>query len=128
LAPPAKSESWVLLAVGPRDAHTVGLECLAALLVHEETGCRLLGPRTPQRVLTAAVAATSPAAVVIVSHLPTHRRSAVESLRAVVDTGCPTFYAGNAFLFESSRKRIPGTYLGETIAGAAQTIRSTLNS
>ncbi len=126
LAPPAKSERWVLLGVGPRDLHTLGLECLAALLVHHEVGCRILGSRTPQRVLTTAVAATSPAAVVIVSHLPTHRRTTIESLRAVFETGCPTFYAGNAFMFASSRRHAPGTYLGETIAGASEAVRATL--
>ncbi|MCW2785270.1 MAG: hypothetical protein JWP74_1787 [Marmoricola sp.] len=128
LAPPSTSESWVLLAVGPRDLHTLGIECLAALLVHEGTGCRILGPRTPQRVLTAAIAATAPAAVVVVSHLTTHRRAAVESLHAVAETGSTTFYAGNAFMFESSRKHVPGTYLGESITGASQTVRAALSS
>ncbi len=128
LAPPAKSERWVLLAVGPRDRHTLGSECLAAVLVHQEIGCRVLGSRTPQQILTAAVAATSPAAVVVVSHLSTHRRAAIESLRAVSETGCPTFYAGNAFMFESSRKNVPGSYLGETIAGASRTVRAALNN
>ncbi len=127
LAPPPKSERWALLGVGPRDLHTVGLECLAALLVHHEVGSRVLGSRTPQRVLTAAIAATSPAAVVIVSHLTTHRRAAIESLRAVFETGCPTFYAGNAFMFESSRRHAPGTYLGETIGGASEAVRATLS-
>lgn len=127
LAPPARSENWVVLAVGPRDLHTLGTECLAALLVHHEVGCRVLGARTSTRTLTAAVAATSPAAVVLVSHLRTHRRAAVDSLRAVAETGCPTFYAGNAFMFESSRRHVPGTYLGETVAGAARTIGDTVN-
>ena len=126
LAPPAKSEKWVLRGVGPRDLHTLGLECLAALLVHHEVGCRVLGSRTPKRVLTAAIAATSPAAVVIVSHLPTHRRTAIESLRAVFETGCATFYAGNAFMFQSSRRHAPGTYLGETITGASEAVRATV--
>lgn len=128
LAPPAKSEKSVLLAVGPRDLHTVGTECLAALLVHHEIGCRVLGARTSQRVLAAAIAAGSPAAVVIVSHLATHRRAAIESLREVVETGSPAFYAGNAFMFESSRKQVPGVYLGETIDGAFQSIQATLSS
>ena len=124
LAPVPKSERWVLLAVGPRDLHTVGIEALAALLTHGGTGCRLLGPRTPLRVLLTAVVATPAAAVVVVSHLPTQRRPAVDSIVAVAETGVPTFYAGNAFLFEASRVGIPGTYLGETIAGAARLIRS----
>lgn len=127
LGPPPKSDSWVLLAVGPRDLHTLGVECLAAVLVNQEVGCRLLGPRTPQRVLTAAIAATSPAAVVLVSHLATHRRAAVESIRAVAETDCPIFYAGNAFLFASARRNVPGAYLGESVTEASRTIRAAIN-
>ncbi len=127
LAPPPESERWVLLAVGPRDFHTLGLECLAAHLVQQGVGCRVLGSRTPLRVLTAAIAATSPAAVVIVSHLSTSRRTTVESLCAADNTGCPTFYAGNAFMFEPSRKHVPGTYLGETIAGASRALLAALS-
>jgi hypothetical protein len=41
----------------------------------------------------------------------------------VAETGCPTFYAGNAFLFPASRTNVPGTYLGESIADAAQIVR-----
>lgn len=124
LAPGPLTEPGVLLAVGPRDRHTLGVEALAALLVHQGVGCRLLGSLTPQRVLVTAAVATSAAAVVVVSHLPTQRRSAVDSLRAVAESGAPTFFAGNAFLFESSRKGVAGTYLGETIAGAAEVIRA----
>ncbi|MCX6399096.1 MAG: MerR family transcriptional regulator [Propionibacteriales bacterium] len=126
LSPPPQSEEGVLLTVGPLDLHTLGLECLAAVLADQGVGFRILGSRTPQRDLTAAVDATSPVAVVVVSHLPTHRRAAVESLRAVSATGTRTFYGGNAFMFEPSRKQVPGTYLGETIEGAAQVIRATM--
>lgn len=65
--------------------------------------------------------------MVIVSHLPTPRRTAVESIRTVSATGSPTFYAGNAFMFESSRRQVPGTYLGETITGAAQAVQVELS-
>lgn len=123
LAPPVESDRWVLLGVGPRDLHTLGIEALAALLVTQGVGCRLLGSRTPVRVVVAAVAANPTAAVVIVSHVPTHRRPAIESLNAVATTGCPTYYAGNAFLFPGARKGVPGTYLGERLGEAADLIR-----
>ncbi len=126
LAPPATSERWVLLATGPRDAHTLGIEALAALLVTQGTGCRVLGARTSQEVVTAAVAAMSPGAVVIVSHLSTQRRPAIESLEALAHTGCRTYYAGNAFLSPQARKNVPGVYLGERMTDAAVTIRRAL--
>lgn len=122
LAPPPVSDRWVLLAVGPRDLHTLGLEALGALLAELRIGGRVLGPRTPARVLATAIVATDAAAVVVVSHLPTQRRSAVDSLKLVAETGVATFYAGNAFIDAASRKAVPGTYLGESIGHAAQVI------
>jgi hypothetical protein len=56
---------------------------------------------------------------VVVSHLPSHRRTTVEALNQLSGTGVPLFYAGNAFLFAGARKGVPGTYLGENIAAAA---------
>jgi len=73
------------------------------------------------------MAATRPEAVVVVSHLGTHRRSAISSLRTIADTGYHPFYAGNAFLDFAARVNVPGTYLGGTIAGAAVHIRRHLS-
>lgn len=126
LAPQSTSDRLVLMATGPRDTHTLGLEALAALLVTRGTACRVLGARTPQQVLVAAVVATSPSAVVIVSHLSVQRRAAAGSLHALAATGCPTFYAGNAFLSPIARRGVPGTYLGERISEAATCIRGAL--
>lgn len=126
LAPPAQSDRWVLLGVGPRDLHTLGIEALAALLITHGIGCRLLGSRTPVRVVVAAIAANPTAAVVIVSHVPTQRRPAIESLNAAAATGCATFYAGNAFLFPGARKGVPGIYLGEHLGKAMDMIRGCL--
>lgn len=126
LAPPPTSERWVLLAVGPRDLHTLGVEALGAVLGEHRIGARALGPRTSPRVLTTAAVATEAAAVVVVSHLPTQRRAAVDSIRGVAETGVPIFYAGNAFLSAPSRRTVPGTYLGESIEQAAETIGASL--
>jgi DNA-binding transcriptional MerR regulator len=117
-APTAGSQD-VLLGTGPGDFHTLGLEALAAVLAEHRTAFRSLGPRTSQRVLLAAITVTPDAVVVLVSHLPTRRRSAIESLVAAAATGVSTFFAGNAFLFPVSRKGVPGTYLGESIGEAA---------
>ncbi|MDO9458227.1 B12-binding domain-containing protein [Nocardioides sp.] len=126
LAPPPASDRWVLLGTGPHDVHTLGIEALGALLVTRGTGCRVLGARTPQHVVVAAVRASSPAGVVIVSHLSHQRRAAVGSLDALAATGCPTYYAGNAFRSGASRREVPGTYLGERLAEAATTIERAL--
>jgi DNA-binding transcriptional MerR regulator/methylmalonyl-CoA mutase cobalamin-binding subunit len=128
LVPAAMHERGVLLAVGPRDLHTLGMEALSALLSDQGTGCRVLSSRTPTRVLVATALTTSPAAVVVVSHLGTQRRYAIESVSAVAETGTATFYAGNAFTSATARKDVPGQYLGETLTGAAELIQAHLNS
>lgn len=122
LAPAVSYEPLVLLACGPRDQHTVGLEALAALLAAQGHGARLLGPRTSERTLVAATIASGAAAVVVVSHLRAQRRPAVDVLRAVSATGVATFYAGNAFSFAEQRAGVSGTYLGESLSAAATVV------
>ena len=126
LAPSPTVPGTVLLACGPRDLHTLGLEALAAALAFRGIGCRSLGARTPQRTLVTALAATDAAAVVVVSHLSTHRRLAVQSLEAVAGSGCPVFYAGGAFGSVDARDGVPGTYLGATLGEAADTVAGVL--
>ncbi|MBC7596578.1 MAG: hypothetical protein H7288_22075, partial [Kineosporiaceae bacterium] len=41
-------------------------------------------------------------------------------------TGCPVFYAGNAFAFPGERQSVPGTYLGENLSKASTIILETL--
>jgi methanogenic corrinoid protein MtbC1 len=121
-APPPLRDSPVVLACGPRDLHTLGLEALAVLLAYDGWSCRVLGARTPADTLATAVRATSAAAVVVVSHLSVGRRPAVEAIRAVAGSGAHVFYAGNAFLFARARERVPGTYLGESLAAAVEVL------
>jgi MerR family transcriptional regulator, light-induced transcriptional regulator len=109
-----------VLACGPRDLHTLGLEAMAVLLGYDGWSCRVLGARTPADTLAIAVRATSAAVVVVVSHLSVGRRPAVDAIRAVANSGTPVFYAGNAFLFARAREHVPGTYLGESLAAATE--------
>lgn len=126
-APPAGLVS-ALLTVGPEDSHTVGVEALATLLALGGTGCVVLGPSTGVPALVDAAARHEPAVVVVVSHLASHRRGAVEALAAVAGhPGRTTFYAGNAFLLPRSRARVPGTYLGESITRAARLVRDSVD-
>jgi hypothetical protein len=108
LAPAPVHERPVLLACGPRDLHTLGLDALAALLVHGGRGCRSSVRDTRSGRSSRPPSPPTAAAVVVVSHLATQRRPAVEALRAVAAIGCPVFYAGNAFLFPGGRSDVPG--------------------
>lgn len=122
LAPVDAYEPPILLACGPRDSHTVGLEALAALLAEQRRGSRVLGAKTSELTLVSAAKTSSPAAVIVVSQLHTHRRAAVDALRAMAEIGCPLFYAGNAFAFPGERHNVPGTYLGDTLSTASATV------
>jgi MerR family transcriptional regulator, light-induced transcriptional regulator len=108
----------ILLACGPSDLHTIGLESTAVLLRYQGWPCRVLGARTSTITIATAARATAVAGVVVVSHLATGRRRAVESIRAVNDLGIAVFYAGNAFSTPRSRRGVPGRYLGVGIEDA----------
>lgn len=124
-APPPSRPEPIVLACGPTDLHTIGLESLCLLLRHEGWSCRLLGARASVQAVAAAVHATGAKAVVIVSHLNSGRARAVESLRAADRDEVHVFYAGNAFTSPRSRRNLPGTYLGPRLQDAASLIAAT---
>ena len=125
-APPPTRPRQILLACGPSDLHTIGLESTAVLLRFEGWLVRVLGARTSTATLATAARATAVAGVVVVSHLATGRRRAVESIRAVNDLGIEVFYAGNAFSSQRRRRGVPGHYLGFGIADACAELTRTL--
>lgn len=118
----------VVLASGPADVHTIGLEALGLVLRSRGWGSRLLGARTAPVALTTAVVANRAAGVVVASHLASGRQRAVVSLRAAADLGVAVFYAGNSFATPRSRVKVPGTYLGGRIQQAVDAIVTTLES
>jgi DNA-binding transcriptional MerR regulator/methylmalonyl-CoA mutase cobalamin-binding subunit len=132
-----RSAAWggrraVILACGPDDHHTLGLEALGALLRQRGWDCRLLGARVPATSLAAAIQQLTPAAVVLVSHLTAGRHSAVDALDMAAEAPQTAqhhqtrlFYAGNAFASPSSRHGVPGTYLGDNLSQAADLITTT---
>ena len=114
-APEPRRPAPVVLACGPNDSHTLGVEALGALLVDAGRRYCVLGARTPVPALLATVEKTEPAAVVVVSHLSMGRRLATDAVRTVAGLGVPTFYAGNA---RSSRPP-PATAFPASISATA---------
>jgi hypothetical protein len=112
----------VVLACGPGDQHTVGLEALAALLRQEQQPCRVLGARVSPRAIVTAVGVGPARAVVVVSHLRSHRLAATQALRIVAPLGADLFYAGAAFSTVRQRRNVPGTFLGTSLQAACATI------
>jgi methanogenic corrinoid protein MtbC1 len=116
----------ILLACGPSDMHTIGLEATAVLLRYQGWPCRVLGARTSTATIATAARATAVAGVVVVCHLATGRLRAVESIRAVHDLGIEVFFAGNAFATPRSRRGVPGRYLGLGIEAACRELTRAL--
>jgi DNA-binding transcriptional MerR regulator len=128
LAPAPTHDAPIVLACGPTDLHTMGLEALGLMLRNRHWACRQLGARTPVPALRTAVLASGAAGVVIVSHLSTGRHRAVQSMRAVDELGISLFYAGNAFGAPRSRARLPGQYLGLRLQDACELIDDRLST
>ena len=121
------SAPQIVIACGPEDDHRVGADAFAVLLARRGWNVKVLGGRVPALDLADAIAAIPAVAVVVTSHMKSARRSAVESLRALRTRGdAHLFYAGNAFLTNSARRSVPGTYLGEDLTAAADTLTEQL--
>jgi methanogenic corrinoid protein MtbC1 len=119
----------LVLACGPKDAHSLGLESFYVLLARRGWNCRVLGAETPSESLVKAARATPARGVIVTSHLNSNRRSAVESIRSVAKLpGVAVFYAGNAFVSDKSREGVPGTYLEDHLGNAADLVESALRS
>jgi methanogenic corrinoid protein MtbC1 len=112
----------IVLACGPADRHSLGLEALGVLLRYDRQACRLLGAKVSDRTLATAIRASMPAGVVLVSHLRVNRDRTVESLRTIHDLGPQLFFAGGAFATVRLRRNVPGTYLGTRLQSASALI------
>ena len=112
----------VLLACGPGDQHTIGLEALNAILRQRGWPSRVLGARVSTSTLLSAATTADAVGIVVVSHLATGRRRAIETLQTLVENGFAVFYAGNAFSAAKSRAAVPGRYLGASLVEAMSTL------
>jgi DNA-binding transcriptional MerR regulator len=129
LAPPASRRRPIVLACGPKDLHTIGVEAFGVVLARRGWPVRLLGAMTPADALVSAVTTLRAAAAVVTAQRSVTRRAAIGSLAAIERlSGVPGFYAGDAFLSPSARRDVPGTYLGEDVAEAAAILESHLRT
>jgi MerR family transcriptional regulator, light-induced transcriptional regulator len=127
MTPPPFRADPVVLACGPKDLHTIGLEAFAVVLARRGWPCRVLGAITPATALVATVHAVRAVAAVVTAQRSVTRRAAIESLGAVdAVPGVEAFYAGGAFVAPSARGDVPGTYLGEDVVLAAEVLEDVL--
>ncbi len=129
LAPEPFRLGPVLLAAGPKELHTIGLEAFAVILARRGWPVRVLGS-LPAAALVAAARRTRAVAVVVTCHRAVTRRSAVEAIAAAAEIpGVTVFYGGAGFSAPSRRRDVPGTYLGEDLVEAGEVLeRSVLRS
>lgn len=117
----------LVLACGPKDLHTIGLEAFGVVLARRGWSTRTLGPLTPVSSLVAAVQAAEARGAVVTSQRGVTRRAAVEAIAAVdALPGVQAFYAGAGFGPASARKDVPGSYLGDDVVEAAEIMEARL--
>lgn len=129
MAPPPFRPDPVVLACGPKDLHSIGIEAFALVMSRRGWSCRVLGPMTPAGALVGAVRSIEAVAAVVTAQRRVTRRAAVEALAAVHTLpGVLGFYAGDAFAAPGARRDVPGTYLGEDVLAAAEVFESEIPS
>lgn len=122
-AMPTARVGSVVLACGPRDLHTVGLEAFGLLLARRGLSVVMLGALTPLESLRKAVEDSRASAVVVVAQRSVNRRSTVHSLEGIHQLlGARVFYAGGAFSSPPSRRDVPGSFLGTDMIEASRTV------
>jgi methanogenic corrinoid protein MtbC1/predicted DNA-binding transcriptional regulator AlpA len=122
-----KRERSAVLACGPKDLHTIGLEGFYVMLTRRGWNCHYLGEVTPTSSLLSAIELVQPDAIVLASQLGTNRLATLNSIRAAWDAAPGrVFYGGRAFMSPRARRGVPGTYLGEEMVKAAALIESSL--
>jgi len=127
MAPPPFRPRPLVLACGPKDLHTIGLEAFGVLLARRGWGTRVLGPLTPASSLVAATRAAEAAGAIVTSQRSVTRRAAVEAIAAVASIpGVKAFYAGDAFAAPASRRDVPGVYLGSDVLEAVEILEREL--
>jgi DNA-binding transcriptional MerR regulator len=123
--PPPYRPRPLVLATGPTELHTIGLEAFAVLLSRRGWPIRMLGALTPTDALISALMTSRAAGTIITAQRSVGRRGATESIRAADRIpGMNAFYSGNAFATPRSREGVPGTYLGKDMEAAAELVGS----
>jgi DNA-binding transcriptional MerR regulator len=127
--PPPADAPTLVLACGPNDLHSIGLEAFGVVLAGRGFDVRVLGAMTPIPSLLSAVRTAAAAGVVVTAQRRTNRRAAVTALAAAAALpGVVAFYAGDAFATASSRREVPGVYLGDDLLEAAAIVEQALGS
>lgn len=113
----------ILTACGPEEQHSLGLDAYVSLLKLKGFQVKHLGAAVPADSVLLAIGLTNPLAVVIAAQMRSNLRATAALLRRVHKTYEVTlFYAGAAFAAPSTRRTLPGIYLGDDLPAGVRTI------
>ena len=129
MTPPAMRRETIVLACGPKDLHSLGIEAFGLLLARRGWTVRTLGALTPASSLAHAIRTTSAVGAVVTSQRSVTRRAAIEAIEAAhAVPGTTAFYAGDAFASSSARRSVPGVYLGADVVEAVAVLERSLGA
>ena len=127
MAPPPFRAASLVLACGPKDLHSIGLEAFGLMLARHGWAVRALGALTPATALVQAVRTAGAAGALVTSQRSVTRRAAIEAISAVAAIPrVEVFFAGDAFAPAGARRDVPGTYLGTDLGEALATVERAL--
>jgi MerR family transcriptional regulator, light-induced transcriptional regulator len=127
-APPATRPGQILAACPPQEYHTFGLLLLTLLLRRRGWAVAYLGADVPAEQLEATVAAVRPD-LVILSALRLPSAATLLEMARTLQERVPVAYGGGVFnSLPAIRSRIPGHFLGESVAEAAGAVDSLMSA
>ena len=124
---PGQPIGSVVLAAPSGEHHTIGMEAFAALLALRGLRCSVLGANVPAESVRKVVEGTTADALVLSAQLRVNHGRAVATLRRLSGLDISLFYAGRAFAARTSRRGVPGNYLGSDLSRAAEMVAEALS-
>lgn len=126
-SPPPFHRRPIVLACGPGELHTIGIEAFAVVLGRRGWRCTPLGAMTPAASLATAIRASRAVGGVVTAQRSVSRRAAADALStASAIPGVTAFYGGSAFAAARSREDVPGIYLGDDLVRGADLLETCL--
>jgi len=127
-APPATRPGQILVACPSQEYHTFSLLLLTLLLRRRGWAVVYLGADVPAEQLEATVADVRPDLVILAALRLPSAATLLETAR-VLQKRVPVGYGGGVFnSLPALRSRIPGHFLGESVAAAADAVDSLMSA
>jgi DNA-binding transcriptional MerR regulator/methylmalonyl-CoA mutase cobalamin-binding subunit len=127
-APPATRPGQILAACPPQEYHTFGLLLLTLLLRRRGWAVLYLGANVPAEQLEATVADVRADLVILAALRLPSAAALLETARALQGRASIGYGGGVFNALPAIRSRIPGHFLGESLAAAADVVESLMSA